>query len=498
MNKRYKKLYLDTIAKALFENYECVYAVDAETFSYRCFYQSDSYSLLRLENQGTNFFDDIENNILRTIYIDDQEYVRKMISKKALINGLKKEKFYSFVYRLVIDCKPLYHKFRATIDKANGHPHYLIGIRNVDKAFRQDKAQAEKLSSMHSKEITHLEAILASSEGYLEANLSKNSIIEISHFEFPEEISKKLKKPNSLSYSEFEKWQIDNYITNNKNKYIEISDRKYLINCFKNGEKRASVSFSMKRNNSQQIRPCKEVFYLYQDNASKDILSFCVLYDLTEQQRKEKEVQDLEQELQMSRLRNFTSQMQPHFLYNSLGSIQEIILDDPIYASELIGDFTTHLRSCIRAMSNDAPIPFNQELENIKAYINIEKMRFGDKLKVVYDIKANDFSILPLSVQPIVENAIRHGIYQKGEKGGTVLISTSESANSWNNLIKDNGLGFDVKQFETEVFLGQRDSTGLKNITFRLDKMMNASVNIDSKKDIGTTVTITIPKEKLG
>ena len=268
-----------------------------------------------------------------------------------------------------------------------------------------------------------------------------------------------------------------------------------MINCYEHGEKRASASFSMRMMDGQ-LQPCKIVFYLYHDTSTGDILSFCVLYDLTEQQRKEKELRDLENALQMSRLRNFTSQMQPHFLYNALGSIQEIVLEDPAYASELIGDFTIHLRSCIRAMANDAPIPFEQELANIKAYVNIEKMRFGDKLTVLYDIQKRDFSILPLSVQPIVENAIRHGIYERGEEGGVVTIKTAEREGNVLITVEDNGVGFDVEAYQMAISSGEKDSTGLKNIMFRLDRMMNASVDIQSCIGVGTNVTIAIPREK--
>jgi len=196
----------------------------------------------------------------------------------------------------------------------------------------------------------------------------------------------------------------------------------------------------------------------------------------------------------MSRIRNFTSQMQPHFLYNALGSIQEIVLDDPEYASKLIGDFTIHLRSCIRAMANDAPLPFDQELANIRAYVNIEKMRFGAKLKVVYDIPAVDFRILPLSVQPLVENAIRHGIYPRGSRGGTVTIRSRETADAWIVEVEDDGVGFDAREACGEGTAKPKDSTGLKNLTFRLDKVMHASVAIHSVKDLGTKVTITLPK----
>lgn len=487
----------EAIAKALFENYESLYAVDIETSAYQCFHESDSFSSLNLESRGNDFFKDVENNLLNTIYLDDQDYVRERLSHSALLAALKEEKYYGFVYRLLIDGKPLYHKLRATMEVVNQRPHFLIGIRNIDTSYRSDKAHEEQLSAMHRKETNHLEAILASAEGYMEANISRNLILELSNYVVPSGLPDDLQFPNTetpLTYSEFEKWRIENLIVENVEKYIEISDREYLIRCFDRGERRASVSFSIKTA-SGRAQPCKKVFYLYQDENTGDVLSFCVLYDLTEQQRKEKELSDLEHELQMSRIRNFTSQMQPHFLYNALGSIQEILLDDPKYASELIGDFTVHLRSCIRAMSNDAPIPFLQELANVKAYVNIEKMRFGDKLHVVYDIQADGFSILPLSVQPIVENAIRHGIYERGAAGGTVALRTAEKEDAWCIVIEDDGVGFDFDEYRRRLSSGKADSTGISNILFRLETIMRASMIIRSTVGAGTTVTISIPKE---
>ena len=141
---------------------------------------------------------------------------------------------------------------------------------------------------------------------------------------------------------------------------------------------------------------------------------YSVVYDITSLAS---EIETLTDELEDAKVKNSLSQMQPHFLYNTLASIREIILVDPEYASELIVDFTTHLRACIKTMSSNDLIPFGQELDNIKAYANIEKMRLGEKLKVEYNIACDDFMIVPLSIQPIVENAIRHGIYERGAKG---------------------------------------------------------------------------------
>ncbi|MBQ8975459.1 MAG: histidine kinase [Oscillospiraceae bacterium] len=485
------------IMEALFENYESIYAIDVETSSYQCYHESDSFSALSLETVGDDFFGSLDDSILRTIYFEDRGYVSEMLSRENLIKGLERERYYSFVYRLLIDGEPLYHKIRATMEPINGRPYILLGVRNVDTAFRRDKAHAEELSSMHQKEKNHLEAVLASAAGYLEANLSKDLVLELSPYRFSENKSvnfelHELEKP--LRYSDFERWLTEKLVVKKRDKYLKISNRDYLIGCYMRGEKRASVSFSAKAPDGS-MQPCKKVFFLYQDSATEDIFAFCVIYDLTEQQRKEKELQELEKELQMSRIRNFTSQMQPHFLYNALGSIQEIILDDPEYASELIGDFTIHLRSCIRAMASDRPIPFTQELANIRAYTNIERMRLGDKLKIVYDIEPQDFSILPLSVQPLVENAIRHGVYQRGKDGGTVTIRTRELEEAWQITVMDDGVGFDFSAYQDSIERGERDSTGLKNIMFRLDKVMGAEVRIQSDMGVGTTITITIPKE---
>ncbi|MBQ9388108.1 MAG: histidine kinase [Lachnospiraceae bacterium] len=482
--------------KAFFENYESIYIIDAETNAFKCYHESDSYSSLKLETEGDDFFRETEKAI-KAIFYEDREYVKKKLSKELLLSGLENEKYYSFVYRLMINGKELYHKCRALKDEIDGRTVIAIGIRNIDEAFRTDKSQAEEIAAMQLKEKNHLEAIMASASGYMEANITKDRIIEISPEMFAKGIFHGVGSPptEACTYTEFEKRIVETLIVENREEYIKISSREFLTECFEKGEKRASVPFSIKTT-SGKLRPCRKVFYLYRDDSTQDILSFIVVYDLTEQQRKEKELKEMENALQLSRIHNFTSQMQPHFLYNTLSSIQEILLDDPEYASELIGDFTTHLRSCIRIMSNDSAISFRQELENIRAYVNIEKMRFGDKLKIVYDLETEDFSILPLSIQPLVENAIRHGIYEKGEEGGTVTVLTREDKNSIKIIVKDDGVGFDVDAFKKRIETGSVDSTGLKSLIFRIENMLHGTVDIMSEKNVGTTITITIRKEK--
>ena len=163
------------------------------------------------------------------------------------------------------------------------------------------------------------------------------------------------------------------------------------------------------------------------------------LAQMEELHRRERDVAELTERLGRMRMRNFASQMHPHFLYNALGSIREVVLTDPEYGADLLYDFTTHLRASIRAMGSDEAIPFGQELENIEAYVRIERMRFGDRLNVVYDIGPRDFEIIPLGVQPLVENAIKHGLFERGAAGGAVALRTREARDAWLVEVEDLG-----------------------------------------------------------
>lgn len=211
------------------------------------------------------------------------------------------------------------------------------------------------------------------------------------------------------------------------------------------------------------------------------------------QKRNEEKLEKLTIQLNESRIKISTGQMQPHFLYNSLASIREVVLENPEYAADLIFDFTTHLRACIKSMAGEDLIPFSQEIENIKAYVNIEKMRFGNRMKVQYDIKESDFLIVPLSIQPLVENAIRHGIYERGKAGGTVCIRSYREEDKIVIQVEDDGVGFDVAKVKREIQRHERDSTGLQSLIFRLEHLMNATVEVESVVGEGTRVTVRIP-----
>lgn len=231
---------------------------------------------------------------------------------------------------------------------------------------------------------------------------------------------------------------------------------------------------------------------------SGSMYGYSVIVDISEYVKRQRIIsQELEQmgsKLKSLRIQNSNSQMQPHFLYNALSSIREIVLDDPQYASDLIYDFTIYLRACIRTMQRGDLISINQEINNIRAYVSIEKMRMGERLNVIYDLQSEEFKIAPLSIQPLVENAIRHGIFKRGKQGGIVSIHT-KTLDEYNQVIvEDNGVGFDYQKIRDEVEKGQRESIGLDNVMFRLKKKQNAKIIINSKNEVGTKITIWIPR----
>lgn len=198
---------------------------------------------------------------------------------------------------------------------------------------------------------------------------------------------------------------------------------------------------------------------------------------------------DLQRELGELNTTLMMSQIQPHFLYNALNTIKYMTKKDPKTAESAIVKFSNYLRANMDSLTQKEPIAFKKELEHVKNYIDIELLRFGDRLKIEYDIATEDFNIPPLTIQPIVENAIKHGVNQKPE-GGTVKISTMETEKVFLVRVSDDGVGYDVNQ----VLNDGRSHVGITNIKKRLNTMLGATVETNSIIGEGTDVTITIPK----
>lgn len=179
------------------------------------------------------------------------------------------------------------------------------------------------------------------------------------------------------------------------------------------------------------------------------------------------------------------SQIQPHFIYNTLASISTLIKIDPDKAQEGLDDFTDYLRANLTSLTETKLIPFSDELKHITTYLSLEKMRFDDRLEIITDIQTKDFLVPPLSIQPLVENAIKHGILKKLE-GGRLIFKTYETPDAYIVEISDNGVGFDVTQLDTQ----DNKHVGLNNVKHRLNSMCNSDMIVDSEINKGTNIKV--------
>jgi LytS/YehU family sensor histidine kinase len=204
--------------------------------------------------------------------------------------------------------------------------------------------------------------------------------------------------------------------------------------------------------------------------------------------RLEVEKNIVEAELKESRVSIMLSQIQPHFIYNTLGTIERMCLKDPEKAFHLVRDFSLYLRGNFSELDSVTPIRFTEELKHVEHYVNIEKVRFPD-MNIEYDVETTEFVLPALSVQPLVENAIKHGLMRL-ESGGTVVIRSYETSSHFCVEVRDDGVGFD-----TSLPIEEKKHVGLRNIRGRLKAMVNGELTIESQIGVGTRAVISIPKE---
>ena len=196
----------------------------------------------------------------------------------------------------------------------------------------------------------------------------------------------------------------------------------------------------------------------------------------------------LNAELAESRISTMMSQIRPHFIYNTLGSIEQLCKLDPPKASDLVHNFAKYLRGNFGELDNPKPILMSQEMEHVHHYISIENVRFPD-MTFTFEMNCEDFHIPALTVQPIVENAIKHGL-MKLTRGGTIRVVSYETDTDYCISVVDDGVGFD-----TGVLIDERKHLGLRNIRERLNVMVNGTLQIESTVGVGTKVLVKIPKE---
>ena len=196
----------------------------------------------------------------------------------------------------------------------------------------------------------------------------------------------------------------------------------------------------------------------------------------------------LDAQLAESRISTMMSQIRPHFIYNTLGSIEQLCELDPPKAGELVHNFAKYLRGNFGELDNPRPIFMSQEMEHVRHYISIEKVRFPD-MTFSFEMNSEDFCLPALTVQPLVENAIKHGL-MKLEKGGMIRVISYETDNDYCICVEDDGVGFD-----TGKLLDEKKHIGIRNIRDRLKVMVGGKLEIESTQGVGTKVLITIPKE---
>jgi sensor histidine kinase YesM len=193
------------------------------------------------------------------------------------------------------------------------------------------------------------------------------------------------------------------------------------------------------------------------------------------------------------RARIMILQMRPHFIYNTMTSIYYLCEQDPKRAQEVILDFNNYLRRNFTALAREDLAPFSDELEHAKAYLKVEQVRFEGKIFVEYDTPYTDFSLPPLTLQPIVENAVKHGVDPELDPLH-ILIKTCKTPDKYQVIVEDNGPGFSSENQTGFSIDGKGNGIALGNISERLKLNCNGSLTFTPRKEGGTIVTIEVER----
>lgn len=187
--------------------------------------------------------------------------------------------------------------------------------------------------------------------------------------------------------------------------------------------------------------------------------------------------------------RLLSGQIRPHFIFNSLNTIKILIPEDAALAERTVQDFADYLRSHLDVMSSAYLIPFAEEMSHVRHYVSLEATSSERPIELITDCSVEDFSLPPLTVQPLVENSIRHGLRSRRD-GGTILVRTRETSGAITISVIDDGCGFESMEEGQE----SDRHVGIANVRERLERQCHGTLSIQSGSQ-GTTATITLPKE---
>ncbi|WP_182201147.1 hybrid sensor histidine kinase/response regulator [Paraliobacillus salinarum] len=189
----------------------------------------------------------------------------------------------------------------------------------------------------------------------------------------------------------------------------------------------------------------------------------------------------------------YQAQMQPHFLFNTLNAIISLSEIDQSRMIDLLESFTDFLRRSFHFSNSSELVSMNEELSLAKSYANIMETRF-QKLNVVWDVPTDlEGLIPPLTIQPLVENAINHGILNH-RSDGTVSITITENNDHYSVSISDNGVGMDKEYVKQILDYNTSEGLGVSNTNRRLKQLYNQELIIVSELNKGTTISFSIPK----
>lgn len=222
-------------------------------------------------------------------------------------------------------------------------------------------------------------------------------------------------------------------------------------------------------------------------------MGVATMFNYSEQEmqlaEKDRQLAEKERKLTERRIATMMSQIRTHFIFNVLTAISGYCKYDAQKADDALILFSRYLRRNIKIIEEEGLIDFSKELEQVEDYVSLEQLRFPEVIDFEKEIEETNFQIPPLTIQPIIENAIKHGLVEHGISG-TVKLQTMSDGDNVIIIISDDGAGSTPEEFEKE------DSVGIRNVRMRLESMVSGSIKIESNPEKGTKVTIQIPKEQ--
>ena len=203
-------------------------------------------------------------------------------------------------------------------------------------------------------------------------------------------------------------------------------------------------------------------------------------------------------QLAEAELRSLRAQISPHFIYNALTAIASFVLTDPARARELVLEFADFTRYSFRRQGEFTTLA--EELGSIHSYLELERARFGDRLRVTLQIAPETLAtVIPfLSVQPLVENAVRHGL-EPGEGGGEIRIASRDDGTHTEITVEDDGVGMDPEGLRVTLTAGDDGlHVGLRNVDTRLRQLYggDGGLVVETNTDAGTLVRLRVPKSQ--